>query len=159
CEWTCIPALSILQSARNLSVCWSVHSLERQRSDMTGEISKRIEDIERDGLRAAQAILVHGTATADLAKELLPECGERLVAAPPLFPAHDFQTGIDPGSVKARYQIGPLDPMILFVGDLDERYGPDLLVKALPAILKNRPNARLVVVGDGKIYWPLRVYA
>jgi glycogen(starch) synthase len=49
--------------------------------------------------------------------------------------------------------------MIVFVGDLEERYGPDLLVKAMPAILKNHKQARLVVVGDGGLQWPLRVYA
>jgi glycosyltransferase involved in cell wall biosynthesis len=42
---------------------------------------------------------------------------------------------------------------------LNERYGPDLLVKALPAVLKNHPQARLVVVGDGDLHWPLKVYA
>src|SRR5206468_4389386 len=70
----------------------------------------------------------------------------------------DFTKDVDPGHIKARYQIGPLDPTIVFVGDLNERYGPDILVKAMPAILKNHPQARLIVVGDGQLYWPLRVY-
>jgi glycosyltransferase involved in cell wall biosynthesis len=46
----------------------------------------------------------------------------------------------------------------VFVGDLDERYGPDLLIKAMPAVLKNHKQARLVIVGEGQLYWPLRVY-
>ena len=29
----------------------------------------------------------------------------------------------------------------------------------MPAVLKNHPQARLVVVGDGDLLWPLRVYA
>ena len=36
---------------------------------------------------------------------------------------------IDRDAVKARYQVGPVDPLVLFVGDLDERHGPDDLVK------------------------------
>jgi glycosyltransferase involved in cell wall biosynthesis len=32
-------------------------------------------------------------------------------------------------------------------------------VKALPAVLKNNKQARLIIVGDGSLYWPLRVYA
>ena len=54
--------------------------------------------------------------------------------------------------------MGPVDPTILFIGDLSDQYGPDLLVKALPGILKNHKQARLVVVGDGPLYWPLRVF-
>jgi len=29
----------------------------------------------------------------------------------------------------------------------------------MPALLKNHKQARLIVVGDGGLYWPLRVYA
>jgi phosphatidylinositol alpha-1,6-mannosyltransferase len=71
----------------------------------------------------------------------------------------DFHSGIDAGAVKARYHVGPIDPLILYIGDLGERYGPDLLVKAMPAVLKRHPQARLVVVGGGDLYWPLRVYS
>jgi glycosyltransferase involved in cell wall biosynthesis len=52
-----------------------------------------------------------------------------------------------------------LDPTIVYVGDLSERYGPDLLMKAMPAILRRHPQARCVFVGDGDLLWPLRVYA
>ena len=64
-----------------------------------------------------------------------------------------------PGAIKARYQVGPVDPTILYVGDLDTRYGPDVIVKAMPAILRNHKQARLIVVGDGDLLWPLRVYS
>lgn len=73
------------------------------------------------------------------------------------FPYHEFQSDLDPAVVKARYQVGPTDPTLLFVGDLDERHAPDLLVKAMPALLKKHPQARLVIVGDGALLWPLRV--
>src|SRR5262245_22601339 len=49
--------------------------------------------------------------------------------------------------------------MLVYVGDLDERYGPDMLLRAMPAVLKKHPQARLVIVGDGTLQWPLRVYA
>ena len=57
---------------------------------------------------------------------------------------------LDAGAVKARYQVGPIDPTILCVGDLDDKYGPDLLVKAMPGILKNHKQARLVVRQRGR---------
>jgi glycosyltransferase involved in cell wall biosynthesis len=158
CEWSSVPVMTILQGIKNLPILWSLHSLERQRSDMTSEISKRIEEIELAGLRAAKSILVHDPVTAEVAKACAPESGDRIVNERQIFPIARFSTEVDQGRIKERYQVGPIDPTILFVGDLSERYGPDLLVKAMPAILKNHPQARLVVVGAGSLYWPLRVY-
>jgi glycosyltransferase involved in cell wall biosynthesis len=157
-EWSSVQALSILRGIKNLEIIWSLHSLERQRSDVSSEVAKRIEEIELSGLREAKTILVHEPATAEVAKECVPECGARITCLRQRFPAEFFATPLDPGAIKARYQVGPVDPTILFVGDLTERNGPDLLIKAMPAVLKNHPQARLVIVGDGTLYWPLRVY-
>jgi glycosyltransferase involved in cell wall biosynthesis len=157
-EWSSIQVLSILRSIKNLDMLLSLHSLERQRSDLSSDISKRIEEIELSGLREAKTILVHEPGTAEIAKSWVPECGERITCVRQRFPAEHFTTPLDPGAIKARYQVGPVDPTIVFVGDLSERYGPDVLVKAMPAVLKNHPQARLIIVGDGSLYWPLRVY-
>jgi len=157
-EWSSVQALSILRGIKNLDMLLSFHSLERQRSDLTSEISQRIQEIELAGLREAKVVLVHEATTAALAKAAVPECAERITSVQEMFPVEQFSTKLDPGAVKARYQVGPVDPTILFIGDLSERYGPDLLIKAMPPILKNHPQARLVIVGEGTLYWPLRVY-
>lgn len=159
CEWSAIPVMTLLQGIKNLTIVLSLHSLEGQRSDLSSDMSKQIQGIELSGLRTARAILVNDPATAEVAKCWVPECGDRLVNAQNVFPVHQFSANLDAGQIKARYQVGPVDPTILFVGDLSERYGPDLLVKAMPAILKNHQQSRLVVVGDGKLLWPLKVYA
>jgi glycosyltransferase involved in cell wall biosynthesis len=159
CEWSSAQALSILRGIRDHNSILSLHSLERQRSDMSGELSQAIEKIELAGLREARTVLVHEPATAEVARYWVPEVADRAVCLRSIFPAQRFQRALDPGAIKARYQVGPIDPMILYLGDLDERYGPDLLIKAMPAVLRNHPQARLVIVGDGGQYWPLRVYA
>jgi phosphatidylinositol alpha-1,6-mannosyltransferase len=69
----------------------------------------------------------------------------------------EFQFNLDPGEVKKRFQVGPTDPTILFVGDLNETYGADLLLKAMPKILRNHKQARCIIIGDGELLWPLRV--
>src|SRR5262249_11897267 len=114
---------------------------------------------ELRGLREAGAILVNQPATAEVAKYWVPECADRLVSARQPFPVATFDSTFDPGAIKARYQVGPIDPTILFLCDLSEHYGPDLLGKAMPGVLKNPKQARLIVVGDGGLYWPLRVYS
>jgi glycosyltransferase involved in cell wall biosynthesis len=159
CEWSAVPAMSILRGIKDLNSILSIQSLERQRSDMTSDLSKELESLEQTGLREARTVLVHDPAVAEVARYWVPECAERTVSLRSVFPVERFRRGIDRGAVKARYQVGPIDPTILYVGDLTERYGPDLLIKAMPAVLKNHPQARLVIVGDGGDYWPLRVYA
>jgi glycogen(starch) synthase len=158
-EWSSVPILSLLRGIKSLDTILALHSLERQRSDMTSDLSRRIEEIETTGLREAKAIRVHDGGTAEVAKYWVPECAGRIGCLRRPFPIEKFEKSLDPGAVKARYQVGPVDPTILYLGDLDDRYGPDLLVKAMPPVLRNHPQARLVIVGDGHLFWPLRVYA
>jgi glycosyltransferase involved in cell wall biosynthesis len=158
-EWSSVPALSLLRGIRNANMFLSLHSLERQRSDMTSELSRQIADHELSGLREAQAVLFNQPAAAECARHWLPECAPRSVQMRQPFPVAQFKTGLDAGAVKARYQVGPVDPTVLYVGDMDDRYGPDVLLKAMPAILKNNKQVRLIMAGEGSVYWPLRVYA
>jgi len=158
-EWSGAGPLSLLRGLKNNRTVYSISSLERQRSDMTSEISKRINELECTTLREAQVILTQEPAAAEVARFWVPECSARLVGARQPFPVADFNRKIDPGQIKARYQVGPIDPTILYVGDFSDRYGPDLLVKAMPAILRNHPQARLILVGDGSLYWTMRVYS
>ena len=158
-EWSGAGPLGLLRGLKNNRSIFSINSLERQRSDMTSEISKRISLVEATALSESQVVLCQQPAVAEVAKFWTPECGSRLVAARQAFPMEQFNSHIDPGQVKARYQVGPVDPTILYVGDFSDRYGPDLLLKAMPAILRNHPQARLVLVGDGALYWTLRVYS
>jgi glycosyltransferase involved in cell wall biosynthesis len=102
---------------------------------------------------------MHDQSTEEVARYWVPECVDRVVQARTPFPVADFEQTLDPGAIKARYQVGPIDPTILYIGDLNEKYGPDLLIKALPPVLRNNKQVRVVIVGDGPLYWPLRVYA
>jgi glycosyltransferase involved in cell wall biosynthesis len=158
-EWSGAGPLSLLRGLKNNRTIFSLGSLERQRSDMTSEISKRIDELEQGALRESQVVLSQQPAAAESAKFWVPDCAARLVGARQPFPIEQFNSKLDPGEVKARYQIGPVDPTILFVGDMSDPYGPDLLVKAMPAILRNHPQARLVLVGDGATFWTLRVWS
>jgi glycosyltransferase involved in cell wall biosynthesis len=159
CEWSAAQAVSLLHGIKNHRSILSLHSLERQRSDVQSEVARGIEAIEVAALHEARSILVHDQATAEVAKYWAPESASRMVSVRDVFPVQNFNADLDPGAVKARYQVGPVDPTILYVGDLSQRYGPDLLVKGMPAVLRKHPQARLIVVGDGDLYWTLRVYS
>ncbi len=158
-EWSTVPAISLLHGIKNVGAVLSMQSLERQRSGLDTGISKWIEETELAGMREARSIIVHDPGTAEIIKNCLPECADRIVDVCPGIPMAGFQFDLDPGDVKARFQVGPVDPTILYLGDLAERYGVNLLMKAMPAILRSHGQARCIFVGGGELLWPLRVYS
>jgi glycosyltransferase involved in cell wall biosynthesis len=64
---------------------------------------------------------------------------------------HNYDGWIEPAEVKRRYSIGPTDPTVLFSGRMVHQKGPDLLVEAVPFILKYYPRAKFVFAGDGEL--------
>jgi glycosyltransferase involved in cell wall biosynthesis len=158
-EWAAIPVLSEIAPRHDLRSVLSLHSLETQRSDMKSALSQEILKLEADGLKSATSVLIQENAAAAHAVATVGDCAKRLVYAYRPFATRPLVADLDPGAVKARYQIGPIDPTVLFVGDLDDRHGPDVLMKAIPQILKNIKQARFIFVGDGALQWPLRVHA
>ena len=65
-----------------------------------------------------------------------------------IYPEKYFKK-VDPGRVKEKYGIHPLNPTILFIGRMDLQKGPDLLVEAIPHVLWHRPDAKFIMIGDG----------
>jgi glycosyltransferase involved in cell wall biosynthesis len=64
-------------------------------------------------------------------------------------PVHHFDGWIDAGAVKRRYGIGPTDPTVLFMGRLSWQKGPDILVEAIPPLLKHHSRAKFIFAGEG----------
>lgn len=63
----------------------------------------------------------------------------------------NYNGGIEPAEVKSRFHIAPMDPMVLFSGRMVYQKGPDLLVEAIPSILKFYSHAKFVFAGDGEM--------
>ncbi len=61
----------------------------------------------------------------------------------------EFYTDVDAGLVKKEYRIHPLAPLIVFAGRLVYQKGPDLLLRAIPEVLKHRWDAKFIFIGDG----------
>lgn len=161
CEWSAIPALQIISALRAAPILLCFQTLERQRSDMTSRESKQIEEFEIQGIRQAKSVLVRGEKTAELAIKIAgldSTAAKRVEVLADSFPVESFRRALDVGAVKARHMIGPVDPTFLFVGPLDEDHGPDLLMKAIPIILKAHGQARFIFVGEGPLFWMLRIY-
>jgi glycogen synthase len=63
----------------------------------------------------------------------------------------NYDGWIEPAVVKRQYAIGPIDPTVLFVGRMAHQKGPDLLIEAIPSILKQHTRAKFVFAGDGEM--------
>ena len=66
-----------------------------------------------------------------------------------------FDVAVDPGEVKRRYGMGPMDPTVLFCGRMAWQKGPDILLEAVPPLLGYYPHAKFVFAGDGDMRWGL----
>lgn len=62
-----------------------------------------------------------------------------------------YQADVDPRAVKQRHGFDPDAPLILFVGRLAWQKGPDMLVDAVPDLLREHPDGQFAFVGEGQM--------
>lgn len=157
-EWFAAPAMQSL--SKGALKIFAVQSIERERSDMLSETSREIEKIEIGGLQNADCVLLTGSLeAAEMEQKLGLRIASKIIPADDILPIRCLGGVTDPGAVKRHHNIGPVDPVILFIGELEEKNGPDVLMKAIPAVIKRHPEARFMFIGDGEQLWPLRVHA
>ncbi len=153
-DWLAANAMAwIKQGRREHHAILTMHSTEYGRcgNNFWSGPSARIRDHERNGTYCADHVIAVSGA---LKRELmwmynLPEWKCWVIYNG--VAAHHFDGWLDPGNVKARYGIGPMDPTVLYSGRLCVQKGPDLLLEAVPGLLRHYPNARFVFVGDGHL--------
>ncbi len=72
----------------------------------------------------------------------------RLLRLTPGVDVETFHPGIDGAAIRERYGLGER-PVIACVSRLMPRKGQDTLIKAMPAVLREVPDAALLIVGGG----------
>jgi len=150
-DWHVVPALDEIRNARGKKIVWTLHSNQYGRDG---------NNFHNGGAEAIQGLEWHGTYIADrvitctnrMKEETqwihrVPE--EKMKVIYNGIHANKFEGWIDQGEVKKRFNIGPLDPMVLFIGRMTHQKGPDMLLEAIPDVLKDFPQARFVFAGDG----------
>jgi glycosyltransferase involved in cell wall biosynthesis len=82
---------------------------------------------------------------------ILPKYREKIIAVPPGISADEFRVPYSKEECREKLSLYKDEKIILFVGSLINYKSPDLLIKAMPAIIEKNPGARLVLVGDGPL--------
>jgi glycosyltransferase involved in cell wall biosynthesis len=150
-DWLTANAMIWIKQGRGHKCLFTIHSTEYARCGNAFPMgrSERIRYQERAGTYWADRVIAVSQATKDEITWMydVPP-GKTSVVYNGVSPQR-FDQPTDVGADKRRYHIGPLDPTILFCGRLAWQKGPDILVEAIPAILRRHPSSRFAFVGDG----------
>ena len=129
----------------------TIHSTEYGRCgnvNYSGQ-SERIRRLEEEVAMVADRLVSVSGVICDEVKQQFPINPDKLRMVYNGIHVEPYLGTVDAGAVKARYNIGPMDPVVLFVGRLATQKGPDLLLDALPLVLAQRSDVKFAFVGDG----------
>jgi glycosyltransferase involved in cell wall biosynthesis len=151
-DWLASSAIVWIKQGRpDHRTILTMHSTEYGRSgnNFWGGTSARIREHERHGTYCADRVIaVSGVLRNELTWMYnLPHSKCRIIYN--AVPVRKFDGFIDAAEVRRRYGIGPMDPTVLFSGRLCVQKGPDLLLEAIPGLLRYYSNAKFVFAGDG----------
>jgi glycogen synthase len=152
-DWLAGNALIWVKQGRGRKTILTVHSTEYGRSGnrfLNGR-SARVRDLERAVTYWADRVIA---VSHTLKKEIMwmyetPEW--KISTIYNGVNAHDYDGWIDPAAIKSQYGIAPMDPTIVFSGRVVYQKGPDVLVEAIPDILRCYPSAKFIFAGDGEM--------
>jgi glycogen synthase len=152
-DWLAGNAMIWIKQSRNRKTVLTIHSTEYGRSgnQFFNGRSRRVREQERAAIHWADRII---TVSHSLKKEIMwmyeaPEWKISVIYNG--VNVRDYDGWINPGEIKAGYGIGPMDPMVFFCGRVVYQKGPDVLVEAIPFILRYHPAAKFVFAGDGEM--------
>ena len=148
-DWHVVQALHHLQD-RNTILTY--HSTEYGRNgNQSGDWWEFKEISGKEwygGLIAKRVTAVSATLKKEV-MELYTIPSDKCDVIPNGVVPREFRTEIDPGDVKRAYGIHPYAPLILYIGRLVYQKGPDLLIGAIRDVSRHRPDAQVVVAGEG----------
>ena len=150
-DWLCAKAIVQVKNDRHRRTVLTLHSTEYGRCGNASHDgwSGRIRAVEAEGAFCADRVITVSGVLADEVKQQYQIPDWKLRTVHNGINVHRYDGHIDPAVCRQTYGIGPLDPMVLFVGRLAVQKGPDLLLEAIPGALAHRGDAKFVFVGDG----------
>jgi len=150
-DWLCAKGIVQVKNDYGRPTILTLHSTEYGRcgnQNYNGQ-SDRVRAVEAEGAYCANRVITVSGVLADEVKSQYAVPDWKLRCVHNGINCSRFDGFIDPAVCRRTYGVGPLDPMVLFVGRMSVQKGPDLLLEAVPGILATRSDAKIVFVGDG----------
>jgi glycosyltransferase involved in cell wall biosynthesis len=151
-DWLTSNAMVWIKQGRGRRTIMTVHSTEFGRcgNNFYGGPSARVRDHERHGTFCADRVITVSNALKGEIRWMYELPDWKVSTIYNGVHASQFDGWIDPGAVRRQYGVGPMDPMVLFVGRMCVQKGPDILIGSIPMVLHHHRNAKFVFVGDGE---------
>ncbi|OFZ80936.1 MAG: glycosyl transferase [Bdellovibrionales bacterium RIFOXYD1_FULL_53_11] len=150
-DWLAANAMVWIKQGRGHNTVLTMHSTEygRNGNRFCGGSAPRVQDQERSATYWADKVIAVSSQLKGEVQWLyqLPEYKTRAIHNGVNAEAFDYEA--DTGEIKRRYGVAPLDPMVLFAGRLVVQKGPDILLRAIPGLLRHYGNTKFVFAGDG----------
>jgi glycosyltransferase involved in cell wall biosynthesis len=152
-DWLAANAMTWIKQGRGRKGILTIHSTGYGRcgNNFYGGRSGRIREMERAGTYWADGVIAVSHALRKEIKWMYEVPEWKLSVIYNGVNLRHFDGWIDPGTIKGRFGIGPMDPMVLFAGRIVYQKGPELLVEAIPYVLRFYPYAKFVFAGDGEL--------
>eukprot|EP00179_Madagascaria_erythrocladioides_P004066 CAMPEP_0198317102 /NCGR_PEP_ID=MMETSP1450-20131203/6707_1 /TAXON_ID=753684 ORGANISM="Madagascaria erythrocladiodes, Strain CCMP3234" /NCGR_SAMPLE_ID=MMETSP1450 /ASSEMBLY_ACC=CAM_ASM_001115 /LENGTH=500 /DNA_ID=CAMNT_0044020285 /DNA_START=141 /DNA_END=1643 /DNA_ORIENTATION=- len=151
-DWLAAAALCNVKHNLNRKCVFTVHSTEYGRcgNNTYGGQSARIRGLEQEAIGLADRVIGVSGVLCDEVKGHYHFDWEKIRCVYNGINCLRYDGNLwDPAEVRGSYGVGPMDPMVLFVGRMATQKGPDILVDAIPSVLASRPDTKFVLVGDG----------
>jgi len=152
-DWLSANAMIWIKQGREHNCVLTIHATEYARcgNSFPPGRSVRIREQERAGTYWADRVIAVSQATKNELMWMYEVPNWKISVVYNGVNPSRFDTACDPGEDKRRYDIAPLDPTVLFCGRMAWQKGPDLLVEAIPSVLRFTPKAKFLFVGDGEM--------
>ena len=151
-DWHPADALVREKKHERRDFVFTYHSTEWGRNGNRHNGSHEAQEIahrEWLGGREAKAVVVTSPALKQEVRSLYDIPASKICLIPNGISPGKVRRAVDPGTIKRRYGIHPLAPLVLFVGRMRYQKGPDILVEAIPLALRRRWDLKFAFVGDG----------
>ncbi|MFQ6061981.1 MAG: glycosyltransferase family 4 protein [Methanosarcinales archaeon] len=151
-DWHPVNALNTLKARYGKNYVLTYHSTEWGRNGNTHGSwweAKEISHREWSGGYESKEVIVTSQNLKNEIQSLYSIPDYKINIIPNgIFP-NKIKKNVDPGEIKKRYSLHPFAPVVLFIGRMRYQKGPDLLVEAIPSVLKENWGVKFVFIGEG----------
>ncbi len=154
-DWLVANAIKWIKESRNHKSVFTVHSTEYGRcgNNFYEGNSARIRESERSAIHSSNSVIAVSNFLRREVSWMYEISQESIHSIYNGIDCRKFEGWIDPKAVRRLYGVSPDDDIVLFVGRMVYQKGPDLLIEAIPHILKYHTNVKFIFVGDGEMRW------
>ncbi len=148
-QWALFPWLDAILFRKLRSKGWLiVYTAHDVVTELDGPLTRWMF---RQVYRTSDAVMVH---TPGLAGTLRDDCGDvlaRVCAIPEGISTFPLSPEVDRGRARGVLGLRSLGPVLLFFGMIKRYKGLEHLLRAWPLVLKEFPDAQLLIAGEGMV--------